>query len=378
MKRKIRILQITHDLQVGGLQQVVVNICRTINRDKFEIYVLCLRTLGELTKEIENLGIEVMLLPSGKGKTDYFSFLKVASILKDKKIDVVHTHNTQPFFDGTLAAIKARVKTVIHTDHARQFPDKMRYMIAEWLVSQYAYKVIGVSEHTSKNLIRYEKISAKKILTIANGIDERIYNIDVDIEQKKTQLGISDKSPVIGLGVRLTEAKGISCLIQAMRKILIPFPDAVLVVAGDGEYRQPLENLVIELGMQGNVIFLGTRNDIADLLKVFNLYVLPSYSEGLPMVLLEAMASGCPIVSTDVGGVSTAVKHQVNGLLVKPKNIEELSDSIIDLLVDDNKREAFIVKGKNIFAEKFSALKMMSKYEELYLSGFSKYNREFG
>ena len=128
--KKIRLMQITHDLAIGGLQQVVVNLCRTINRDKFDVFVLCLRAMGEFVPEVEKSGIKVFFLPQKKG-TDYFSFLKVAKILRREKIDVIHTHNTQPFIDGTIGALFSGVKTIIHTDHARAFPDKKRYMFAD-------------------------------------------------------------------------------------------------------------------------------------------------------------------------------------------------------------------------------------------------------
>ena len=109
------------------------------------------------------MGIRVLYLPQKKDGTDYLAFLKVAKILRQEKTDVIHTHNTQPFIDGTIAAMISGVKTIVHTDHARDFPDKRRYMFAEWMMSQFAYKVVGVSEHTSKNLMKYEKISSKKI-----------------------------------------------------------------------------------------------------------------------------------------------------------------------------------------------------------------------
>ena len=123
---------ITHDLAIGGLQQVVVNLCRTIDRDKFDVSVLCLRALGEFALEVEKLGIKVFFLPQKKG-TDYFSFFKVAKILRREKIEVIHTHNTQPFIDGTIGALLSGVKTIVHTDHARSFPDKRRYMFTEWV-----------------------------------------------------------------------------------------------------------------------------------------------------------------------------------------------------------------------------------------------------
>ena len=131
MSEPIRLMQITHDLAIGGLQQVVVNLCRTIDKSRFHTTVLCLRALGPLAGEIERLGIKVMLLPQKKTGTDYFSFLKVADILRKEHTQVIHTHNTQPLVDGTLGAILSGGRQrIIHTDHARQFPDKKRYMFA--------------------------------------------------------------------------------------------------------------------------------------------------------------------------------------------------------------------------------------------------------
>ncbi|MDH5572202.1 MAG: glycosyltransferase, partial [Gammaproteobacteria bacterium] len=206
MVKKLKLMQITHDLAIGGLQQVIVNICRTIDRELFDVSVLCLRDLGEFVPYVEELGIKVIFLPQKEnGATDYLSFLKVAKILKDEKIDIIHTHNTNPFIDGTIGALLSGVKTIIHTDHARVFPDKKRYMFAEWLMSNFAYKIVGVSEHTTNNLNKYEKISRAKLVTIPNGIDGTVYDINIDIEQIKQELGIKNGGPVIGLGVRLTE-----------------------------------------------------------------------------------------------------------------------------------------------------------------------------
>jgi len=359
-------MQITHDLAIGGLQQVVVNICRTIDRECFDVSVLCLRHLGSYVPDIEALGIKVMLIPQNQ-RTDYLSFLKVAKILREQKIDVIHTHNTQPFIDGTLGALISKVRTIVHTDHARDFPDKKRYMFAEWLMSQFAYRVVGVSDHTAWNLMHYEKISRKKIITIHNGVDGSRFNIYVDKQKKRTELGIMKDGPIIGLGVRLTKQKGIAYLLDAMKLVLMHFPDTTLVIAGDGPIEDDLKRKAAKLGLGRNVVFVGPRLDIPELLKLFDLYVLPSLWEGLPMVLLEAMAAGCPIVCTDVGGVSTAVKHEVNGLLVKPADIEALSAAIISLLSDKAKRECLAQNGLKRFQESFSAEIMTRKYEQLYL-----------
>ncbi len=365
--KKLRVMQITHDLAIGGLQQVVVNICRTINRNTFDISVLCLRALGDFVPEVENMGIKVFYLPQKQKGTDYFSFLKVAKILKEEKIDIIHTHNTQPFIDGTIGALLSGVNTIVHTDHARDFPDKRKYMFAEWLMSKFTYKVVGVSEHTSDNLIKYEKISAKKIVTIMNGIDGSKYNISIDKDKKRKALVIREKGPIIGIGVRLSEQKGITYLLQAMPEIIKIFPDITLIIAGEGPNEDELKRESVQLEIDKHVSFAGPRLDIPELLKLFDIYVLPSVWEGLPMVLLEAMAAGCPIVATNVGGNSTVIKHGENGSLVRPGDPAILSSEIIKLLSNEKLRNQYIKSSYAIFKEKFSASTMTRKYEELYL-----------
>jgi len=374
MTRKIKLMQITHDLAIGGLQQVVVNICRSIDRNKFDVSVLCLRDLGEFTPEIEKLGIKVFLLPKKEKVTDYLSFLKVAKILKEEQVDIIHTHNTQPFIDGTIAALLSGVKTIIHTDHARNFPDKKRYMFAEWVMSHFAYKIVGVSDHTSNNLAKYEKISLKKITTIPNGIDLSKYNIKIDKEMKRKELGISTNGPIIGLCVRLTKQKGITYLLQAMPKIIreIPECDVALVIAGKGEFEEQLRIDAISLGIDKNVYFIGPRLDVPELLKLFDLYVLPSLWEGLPVVLIEAMAAGCPIVATDVGGNSMVIVHGENGLLVETRNPEELANAVIKMLKGSNMRDKFIRNSYEIVMSKFTVGIMTKRYEELYIMGLNR------
>lgn len=365
--RKLRLLQITHDLDLGGLQQVVYNLCRTIDRSRFDIFVLCLREKGCFADDVEALGVPVYLLEQKTDGADYLAFLKVANLLKTLKIDVIHTHNTQPFFDGTVGALIAGVKTIVHTDHARSFPDKTRYMVAEWLMSHFAYKVVGCSAHTSAQLIKYEKISPKKIVTIPNGIDGSRFQIEIDEPAKRAELGIKKSGPILGVAVRLSEQKGISYLLQAMPAVLVKHPDATLVIAGDGDLKAQLEAETETLNIADSVIFAGARKDIPELLQLFDIYVMPSLWEGLPMILLEAMAAGCPIIASDVGGNSSAVIHGQTGMLVAAKDVSGLSDAVIRLLTQPELRAEFADNARQLFQRQFSAGSMTTRYEKLYL-----------
>jgi glycosyltransferase involved in cell wall biosynthesis len=366
MNRKINLLQITHDLAIGGLQQVVVNLCKSIDRSRFNITVLCLRALGEFAPEVERCGIPVLLLPQGQ-KTDYFSFLKVAKIMRERHIDVIHTHNTQPFFDGVIGGLMAGVKTMVHTDHARSFPDKRRYMFAEWVLSHFAHKVVGVSDHTSDNLVRYEHISRKKIVTIPNGIVGTRFRQPIDVEAKRRELGIPPTGPVIGIGARLTEQKGITYLLKALPTVLAQHPSLTVIVAGNGPLLPDLKGEAAALGLEQRVRFVGPRTDMPEIIRLFDIYVLPSLWEGLPIVLLEAMAAGCPIVATRVGGNAVAVSEGRNGLLVPPADPPALAKALSDLLSDAALRQRMSAVGQAMFDRDFSADEMTRKYEALYL-----------
>jgi glycosyltransferase involved in cell wall biosynthesis len=372
---KIRLLQVTEDLGMGGLEQVVATICRNVDRERFEPAVLCLRDKGPIADQLEADGVPVYLLDSPAGKTDYFAFRRVARLIRRERFDVVHTHNTSAFTDGGLGAKLAGVPTLIHTDHARVFPDKLRYMVAEHLLSHLAYRVVGVSEDTSRNLIRYEKISRRKLITIPNGIDARRYDVKVDIAAKRRELGIPAEGPVIGLGARLEHQKGIIYLLQAMAQLRTRVPGLTCVIAGSGEREEELKAAARELGVDDSVRFVGLRLDLPELLKVFDLYMLPSIWEGLPMAILEAMGAGCPIVASDVGGLRTAIESGVNGCLIPPQNPEAIADAVAELLASPATRRRYAEAAKRTFHERFSATAMTGRYEKLYLRQADRVSR---
>lgn len=364
-----KLMILTHDLAIGGLQQVVVNICKYIDRKQFDVSVLCLNSFGEFTADIQKLDIPVSCLPKKANKPDYLSFIKVAKIFKEEKIQIVHTHNTQAFIDGVIAGKMTGVERIVHTDHARAFPDKRRYMFVEWLLSHFTDNIVGVSNHTGENLIKFEKISPQKIVIIPNGVDAEKLSKKIDIEQKRKELLIAKRYPIIGLGVRLTEQKGITYLLNAMPAIIKKYPNITLLIAGDGPLGDELKREAQNLGLisEKYVRFIGARTDMHEIIKILDLYILPSLWEGLPMVILEALAVGCPVVATDVGGVMDAINDGVTGYLVTPGDHKQLENKIIKVLDDEAIREKFRLNGRKLFMEYFSAELMVKRYEKLYL-----------
>ena len=364
---KIRVMQITHDLNIGGLQRVVVDLAKNLDKDKFTVSVCTLREGGPLEDELIQAGIEVIRMPS-MPRADYFRFWKLHKMMAVKKPAIIHTHNTEPLIDGTLAALLARVPVRVHTDHARRFPDKLRYMFSEWLLSHFLSQFVAVSEQTKNDLVRYEKIRPDTIKVVFNGIAGERYGARIDKDRKKSELGIGpSRTPILGVAARLTEQKGITYLLQATKLLCKDFPHALLLIAGEGELWQVLHDEVNHLGIADNVLFLGSRLDMHEVLQVQDIFILPSLFEGLPLALLEAMAASLPIVTTDVGGVRHAVRDGVNGIVVQARDPDALYAAAKQLTENLGMRSAFSKSSLDLFHKQFSLERMVKGYEAIYL-----------
>lgn len=365
--RRVRVMHVTENLGAGGLEQVVVTLCRTVDRSRFDPSVLCLRFIGELAEKLSDLDIPVLQLPSRPGKANYLAFRDVARIMRSQRVDVVHTHNTGAFLDGSLGALAAGVRTIVHTEHGRVFPDKLRYMLAERALSHFAYRFVGVSEPMVDGLRRYERISREKLEMIPNGIELDAYSCRIDRARKRRELELPDQGPILGVTARLAQPKGITYLLKALPRLCTRFPDLSILIAGTGNLFDGLNEEARQLGVGDRVRFLGLRLDIPELLQLFDVYVLPSISEGMPMSLIEAMAAGCAVVASDVGGIGNMIRSEESGLLVKSRSPDALSDAITRLLLDPQLRRRFGEAAARTAHARFSAAAMTRRYERLYL-----------
>ena len=365
--RKLHVVQVTPTMTVAGMEKVIQTICRTIDRDRFAVSVLCLRERAELANEVEAEGTPVVALQDPWVRADHFAFAKVADYLRHVRADVVHSHNTQAFLDGTLGAVLARVPTVVHTDHARAYPDKWRYMTAERVASWYAHAVVGCSADATDNVRKYLKVSPRKLHTIINGIDTRRYRRPADLDATRASLGLPPVGRVIGVIARLQEQKGITYLLQAMPAIAAALSDVTLVIAGQGAFEADLKAEAEATGIGERIRFVGVRHDIPELLQLFDVLVLPSLWEGLPIVILEAMAAGCPIVSTAVGGIPAALGQGDAGVLVPSLDAGALRDGVLRMLTDAGLRRRLTAAAARRVEAEFSAEAMTRHYERLYL-----------
>lgn len=367
--RPLKVLQVTHDLRPGGLQRVVIDLAAGLKRLGHEAHVCSLRGSGPLAPEVRARGLTLWNMPWPERGVDRALFLKLMRVMRQEDFDVVHTHNTHAFLDGGLAALLAGVRGRIHTDHARSFPDKLRYMALERIMSLGYHKVVGVSEHTAANLRHYEGISASRLAVIENGIDGAWYRAErdrLDRAALRKAAGLERFSRVIGLGVRLEEQKGIVHLLAALPEILRRHPDIALAVAGTGSLETDLRARSLELGLGDHVRFLGGYPQLTAFYPLLDVFVLPSLWEGLPLCLLEAMSLSLPIVATAVGGVPGLLADGRSARLVPPADPAALAAAVNALLDDFPAAEALGREARRTFDERYDSSVMVRAYLDLY------------
>ena len=369
MKKKVKIMQMVHCMDIAGTEKVVYSIVRNLNKENFSFSICCLDFIGELGGRLIKEGVEVISLDRTPG-IDFSLIKKLIRILKDQQVDILHAHQYTPYFYGATAAIFSGRSKVIFTEHGRHQPDRVRprRVIYNKFLNLFTNRITGVSNFSKDSLVRFERLPAKKIDVIYNGINPKDFEVDMDREAKTNELGIKREELVIGMIAGLRPVKNHSLLLQAFKEVVKKVPRAKLLLIGDGPLKESLESKVKSLRLENNVVFLGFRRDIAELLQVMDIFVLSSVAEATSLTLLEAMARGLPVVAVDAGGNSEIVLKGQTGILVPPKNYIEFAKAIISLIADPEKRRRMGEAGKRRAKSLFGIDRMLREYENLYLS----------
>jgi glycosyltransferase involved in cell wall biosynthesis len=315
----VRLLLLVHGLPMGGTEVMVAHLARRFRTQRLEVTIGCLDEVGDLGRALLAEGFSVELY-SRRGGFDPILPFKIARSVRRGRVDLVHAHQYTPFFYGVLAKILTGAP-LIFTEHGRAYPDVagIRRRVFNRFFSRLVNRVTAVSLAVRESLDRVERgFDPESIEIIHNGIDLDLYPPlgDLQREEARRRLGLPAPAPVIGTVGRLHPVKNHALLLRAFRMVLFDHPEAVLVVVGDGPERVRLEALADDLGVRSAVRFLGTRSDVGRILPAFDVFALSSFSEGMPMTLIEAMAASVPIVSTAVGGIAEIVRNGREGVLI--------------------------------------------------------------
>lgn len=368
MTSKITVLHLVQGLEIGGLELMTVSLLEGLDRSRFMPQVCCFDVVGPLADRLIEQGIPVHFLQRSPGVDLSYPF-KLARLMRKEAIDILHLHNPTALFYGALAGKIARISRIIYTEHGRDFSSSWKVKQVNRFLSNIVDEIVVVAEYGRNYLVSKEKFSPSRIRKIYNGIDPKKFPSKIKIQVKQEilhNLGLTACTEIVGIVARLDPIKNHAALFKAMIKVFSVFPQAILLVIGDGPLRIELKEQVNELGLKKNIVFLGARLDIPSLLSALDVFVLPSLSEGLSLTLLEACAAGKPVVTTTVGGNPEIVENGVNGLLVPSADTEALGAAIVNILMNKEKAQQMGAKARAKFEELFTVETMINSYESLY------------
>jgi len=366
---------------VGGYEKVAYELSRRLVQRGYEIDILTCNT--ERTLAYEELdGIHIYRLPCWNALNSVYpipkpcpaSFRIVRRLLR-KNHDVINTQ-TRFFITSFLGLIFAKLKRtpLVHTEHGARHsivPNKVIDLISRAydhsigaLIVKSARRNIGVSEAACEFL---KHLGATTIQLVHDGIDTTIFKKKEDTNCRQ-KLGIGKDAVVITFVGRLIYAKGVQDLISAFPKIKDTTPEIKLLIVGNGPYRANLENLAYQTDCAGSILFLGQRNqdEVIDVLSATDIFVNPSYSEGLGISVMEAASIGLPIIATDVGGTREIIEDGKTGFLIKAGDAEQLEHKLLGLLTNTDLREELGRNARIFVKQKFDWDKIAEKYIELY------------
>ncbi len=364
MKKK-HIMFITFSLDVGGIETLILEICRRIDRQKYQPFVCSFYEKGRLAKEFESLDIPVLTVPKLTESIDWTLPFRLAKQFRDLDIDIVHTHNPSVWLYGGIAA-KLACLPLIHTAHTPSDYAVGRWGMIERVLSWFTDQVTSVSKSVAEFMIEGEGVARKKVQVILNGVKSEDYDVTVDRAEKRRELGLAENDFAYINVARFFPNKDHSTLLKAFAIVVKQMPEAKLLLCGEGTLKEDLMKEAAALGLTNSVKFLGNRRDIPYVHRAIDVFVLSSIKEGLPIVLLEAMASGVPIVTTDVDGNPEAVLHNETGLVVPARNPEALAKAMIELKNDPARRRSMGEKGRTRVKEHFTFEKMVASYYAIY------------
>jgi glycosyltransferase involved in cell wall biosynthesis len=382
--QKRHVLHVIDALNHGGAQNLLVQLAEGIHRDLYEMTVCALQPDLALKETLESRGVKVLCLqrqrPSIFSPHRFIAYLyrnirDIESYCRSNAIDVLHGHLSDAEFLGILAGHLASVGRLLTTVHypallpERRICDFRNWLRRLWTKTVYhrwADCVVAVSEDIASKLVRDFGIHREKIRVILNGVNLPAFERADQVAELKHSLSLTGNHRIIVNVARLAPPKGQEYLLEAVGRLLPRFPELVLLLVGDGELRQPLEEQRSRLGLKDHVRFLGNRSDVAALLALSELFVFPSVSEGTSLALLEAMASKRAIVATAIPGNEEVIHHQETGYLVPPCSSEALADGIEFLLENRNIADGCGERAHHFVRKHFDIRRTIEAYEALW------------
>jgi glycosyltransferase involved in cell wall biosynthesis len=378
-RHKIKVLHIIPNFGYGGAEMLVKDMLLAQDSEYFETAACSLYPFTGTTieQELQKHHIKVFYLTKKLGP-DPQMIRGLYDTFRNFKPHVIHTHRYVIRYT-LIPSLLCRIPVKIHTIHnvAENEVDWPGRIIHLFAYHFFKYKPIGVSNNISNYASNYYKIN--NVSHIYNGIRTKLYSLNNNLRViTRKSLDIPEDNIVFISVGRFSAQKNYRLLMESFRKVMKRQSNSTMLMAGDGELRTELENFADEIGLRDKVKFLGLRKDIPALLAASDVFVLSSDWEGLPLVVIEAMAAGKPVVATAVGGVPELVADGVNGILVPPGDATALAHAMLRMASDPVAAQRLGVRGRKIARERFDTTAMARAYENLYRQELPRRDRRHG
>lgn len=360
----IRVLHVVISLETGGLENGIVNLLNHHDNDAFHVDVLCLSALGELSARVVSSTSNVYFQYSTGSVWDSVRIIR--RHIEQHQYDIVHSHGFSTMLASYLALWGHRDVVLINGEHGVMYAEKRWQRWLQRFLFNHVKMNFSVSANLSQMLAATFGVSLSRFHTILNGVDTDKFHPDLGArESLRGALGLHDKF-VIGSVGRLVAVKDYGTLICAFASLLPSYPHCRLLLVGAGPEERNLKELIKKLGVESEVAFLGRREDVAQLMNAFDLYAQVSLMEGLSNTVLEAMATGLPVVVTPVGGNTEIVSERQNGLFVTPGDENDLRDKLESLLKDDSLLKRMSQQALEFVQAQYGLDSMVVNYENAY------------
>jgi glycosyltransferase involved in cell wall biosynthesis len=372
--QRINILYVITKLELGGAQKQLLSLIRHLDRNRFKIFLFTAQD-GFLIPETQTInGLTLnksrcLARPINPLK-DILALIEICRFIKNNGIEIVHTHSSKAGILGRLAAKLTGTRIILHTVHGWSFNDyqpllvRWIFELLERFTCGFTDKIIVVSDHDKRKGIKSGIGADRQYALIRYGIDYSEFATQQ--QNTREELKIDSDKMVVGMIACFKPQKSPQDFIRLAFLVNQTLPETKFLLIGDGALRTKIEKLIRKFNLEKQVILTGWRNDIPAILSSTDVFVLTSLWEGLPISVLEAMASGRPVISTNTGGVEEVILEGKTGFLVFPGDVASMSEKLLILLKDKDSRIKMGEAAKDSLNDGFTLTRMVSQTANLY------------
>jgi glycosyltransferase involved in cell wall biosynthesis len=379
----VKVVRVIARLNIGGPAIHVINLTAGLDPTRFESMLVTgteSRGEGSMLDLARARGVTPVIIPGMVGEAtlnqrDLKALIALCRLLRRERPHIVHTHTAKAGVLGRVAARLAGVPVVVHTFHGHVLHGYYS-PLKNWLLRRaerglglLSDRLITVSEQVKRDLVRYYVADAEKITVIPLGLDLEPFLASAGLRGKlRRELGMSNGEALVGIVGRIFPIKNHRLFLDAAAHVAAAVDSVRFLVVGDGVLRPAMEDYARALGIAHRVVFTGWRRDLPSIYPDLDVLVVSSNNEGTPVSAIEAMAAGCPVVATRVGGLPDLIEDGETGCLVPPRDAAGLAASIVRVLRDRKMARSLGQAAQAIVARRFTVERLCRDVEDLYVA----------